>query len=70
MRLRGKDFCNCDHAQLLHKAVREAHALLKARAPINAATVLREALEEHSEARLDLWGADEIEIERIRKQRS
>ena len=57
MTLRGKDFCNCDHAQLLRTAIERARFELRfPSGSIPAMTILREALEEDNRAKIELWG--------------
>lgn len=68
MALRGKDYCNCEHASILRNAIRKAHDALKSGERLSAARLLREALEEDSTARLDLWSMDPFnDRKRVRK---
>lgn len=57
MTLRGKDYCNCDHAQHLRLALKQAQFELRfPSGRINAASVIRKALDIDNAARIDLWG--------------
>lgn len=44
MTLRGKDYCNCDHVQLLKKAIVDAKAALDRGDTYGAGLALREVI--------------------------
>ena len=56
MKLRGKDYCNCDHAKMLRKAIEEAVAALPKELRFKAHSNLEAALDEDHAACMDLWG--------------
>lgn len=56
MTLRGKDYCNCEHAQLLRDALLDTRAALQRGDTVEAAGFIRRALDTDKAAHLDLWG--------------
>jgi hypothetical protein len=55
MTLRGKDYCNCDHAHFLRDAIIAAHAVAIVD-PEAASKILCDVLLKDHEACIDLWG--------------
>jgi len=64
MKLRGKDYCNCEHAQLLRDALLDTRDALQRGNPIEAAGFIRRALDTDSAARIELWGNEPTENKR------
>jgi hypothetical protein len=56
MTLRGKDYCNCDHAHVLREAIESALCALATGSEYGATLVLKNALTADAEACDDLWG--------------
>lgn len=61
MTLRGKDYCNCEHAHMLREAIEKASTLLATPGTsfsrvVYAQQVLDKALTADHDACLDLWG--------------
>jgi len=57
--LRGKDYCNCDHAKLLREAIETALIRVAASSELSAyrvRLVLERALNADHEACTELWG--------------
>lgn len=61
MSLRGKDYCNCDHAQVLREAIESALVALAAGSEYGATLTLKRALATDADACQDLWGTLELE---------
>ena len=55
MTLRGKDFCNCDHACMLREAIESALVALAAGSEYGATLTLKNALAADADACNDLW---------------
>ena len=54
MSLQAKDFCNCEHARMLYKALLEArHVLVVGFANKRAAAIMTAAIAEHDAAQHD-----------------
>ena len=56
MTLRGKDYCNCEHARMLRAAVEHAVGQIPLGASPVTKSILEHALKMDHEACLDLWG--------------
>jgi hypothetical protein len=56
MTLRGKDYCNCDHAHILREAIESALCALAGGSEYGATLTLKNALAEDASACEDLWG--------------
>lgn len=55
MTLRGKDYCNCDHASMLRDAIESALRSLDAGSGYGAALTLKMALATDAAACQELW---------------
>lgn len=54
-RLRGKDYCNCEHAHMLRAAIQDA---MDAANTETVALILSRALDADADAERDLWNVD------------
>ncbi len=55
MSLRGKDYCNCDHASMLREAIESALVALATGSEYGATLALKRALAADADACNDLW---------------
>ena len=53
--LRGKDYCNCEHASVLREAIESALTALAAGSEYGATLTLKRALATDADACHDLW---------------